>query len=188
MVEMNEVSNIIKNSTKDSLLILDEVGRGTSTFDGLSIAWAILEFISKNIRAKTLFATHYHELTELENKLDNVINLQVQIEEYKGEIIFLRKIIKGKTDKSYGIEVARLAGLPKSLTDRAKVILKAVENKNRDEDINIFDNIVEEQQVDFTDIKKEEYINSITKIDINSLSPIEALTILNDLINDAKEL
>lgn len=188
MVEMNEVSNIIRNATKDSLLILDEVGRGTSTFDGLSIAWAILEFISKNIKAKTLFATHYHELTELENKLDNVINLQVQIEEYKGEIIFLRKIIKGKTDKSYGIEVARLAGLPKSLTDRAKVILKAVENKNKDEDYNIFDNIVEEPQVDFTDVKKDEYINALTKIDVNSLSPIEALTILNDLINEAKEL
>ena len=188
MVEMNEVSNIIKNATKDSLLILDEVGRGTSTFDGLSIAWSILEFISKNIKAKTLFATHYHELTELENKLDNVINLQVQIEEYKGEIIFLRKIIKGKTDKSYGIEVARLAGLPKSLTDRAKVILKSVENKNRDENFNLFDNIVDELQVDFTDVRKDEYINTITNIDINSISPIEALTILNDLVNDAKEL
>ncbi|MFY9547330.1 DNA mismatch repair protein MutS [Miniphocaeibacter sp.] len=188
MVEMNEVSNIITNSTKDSLLILDEVGRGTSTFDGLSIAWAIVEYISTKIKAKTLFATHYHELTELENKLDNVINLQVQIEEYKNEIIFLRKIIKGKTDKSYGIEVARLAGLPKSLTDRAKLILKNIESKNEDTDFNIMENFIEESQMDMQDIKRDEFIDSLIKIDINSLSPIEALTILNEFIEKAKDL
>lgn len=188
MVEMNEVSNIIANSTKDSLLILDEVGRGTSTFDGLSIAWAILEYISKNIKAKTLFATHYHELTELENRLENVINLQVQIEEYKGEIIFLRKIVKGRTDKSYGIEVARLAGLPKSLTDRAKGILKEIEKKNEEVEFNIIDNIMDESQIDLTDLKRDDYIDNITKIDINSLSPIEALTYLDKIIKEAKEL
>ena len=125
MVEMNEVANILRNATKDSLLILDEIGRGTSTFDGLSIAWAVVEHISdkKKLGAKTLFATHYHELTELEGRLPGVNNYCIAVKEQGDDIIFLRKIIQGGADKSYGIQVARLAGIPSSVTDRAKEIV-----------------------------------------------------------------
>lgn len=125
MVEMNEVANILRNATKDSLLILDEIGRGTSTFDGLSIAWAVVEHISdkKKLGAKTLFATHYHELTELEGRLSGVNNYCIAVKEQGDDIIFLRKIIQGGADKSYGIQVARLAGIPASVTDRAKEIV-----------------------------------------------------------------
>lgn len=119
---MNEVSNILKNATKDSLLILDEIGRGTSTYDGLSIAWAVVEYIEKHIGAKTLFATHYHELTELEGKLDGVDNYCSSVKENGKDLVFLRKIIKGGADKSYGIAVARLAGLPGPVLKRADQI------------------------------------------------------------------
>src|SRR5699024_4185285 len=159
MVEMKEMSNIIKNSTKNSLLILDEVGRGTSTYDGLSIAWSILEYISKNIKAKTLFATHYHELTDLENELDNVINMKVEIEEYNNEVIFLRKVVRGFADKSYGIEVARLAGMPKELTDRANAILKSIESKNNHEKIDL--DKVNSFQIGFEDVKYDNFIKEI---------------------------
>ena len=125
MVEMNEVANILRNATSNSLLILDEIGRGTSTFDGLSIAWAVVEHISntKLIGAKTLFATHYHELTELEGKLSGVNNYCIAVKEKGDDIVFLRKIIKGGADKSYGIQVAKLAGLPDSVIERAKEIV-----------------------------------------------------------------
>ena len=114
MIEMNEVANILRNATKDSLLILDEIGRGTSTFDGLSIAWAVVEYIADPniLGAKTLFATHYHELTELEGKLSSVNNFCIAVQEEGDDIVFLRKIIKGGADQSYGIQVARLAGVP----------------------------------------------------------------------------
>ena len=126
MVEMTEVANILRNATSKSLLILDEIGRGTSTFDGLSIAWAVIEHISnsKLLGAKTLFATHYHELTELEGKIDNVNNYCIAVKENGDDIIFLRKIVKGGADKSYGIQVAKLAGVPESVTDRAKEIVE----------------------------------------------------------------
>lgn len=188
MVEMNEVSNIINNATNDSLLILDEVGRGTSTFDGLSIAWAILEYLSKKIKSKTLFATHYHELTELENKLTNVVNLQVQVEEIKGQIIFLRKIIKGKANKSYGIEVARLAGLPKSLTDRAKFILSKIEKDNNKTNFDVFENIISNTEIKELENKKEEFIKELCDVNVDLLSPIEALNYLNKIIKKAKDL
>ena len=124
MVEMNEVANILRNATSNSLLILDEIGRGTSTFDGLSIAWAVVEHISnpKLLGAKTLFATHYHELTELEGKLDNVNNYCIAVKEKGDDIVFLRKIVKGGADRSYGIQVAKLAGVPDSVINRAKEI------------------------------------------------------------------
>lgn len=186
MVEMNEMSNIIKNSTKNSLLILDEVGRGTSTYDGLSIAWAILEYISKNIKAKTLFATHYHELTDLEDELDNVINMKVEIEEYNNEVIFLRKVVRGYADKSYGIEVARLAGMPKELTTRASAILKSIESKNTREKIDL--EKVDSFQIGFEDMKCDNFIEEIEGIDINTLSPIDAFSKLNEIINKAKNL
>ena len=115
MVEMSEVSNIINNATERSLIILDEVGRGTSTFDGISIATAISEYIHDKIKAKTIFATHYHELTDLENKFDNIVNFRIEVEEKNNKVMFLRTILKGGADKSYGLEVARLAGLPKEI-------------------------------------------------------------------------
>ena len=127
MVEMNEVANILRNATPDSLLVLDEIGRGTSTFDGLSIAWAVIEHISNRriLGAKTLFATHYHELTELEGKMDNVNNYCIAVKEQGDDIVFLRKIVKGGADKSYGIQVAKLAGVPDMVIDRAKTLPEA---------------------------------------------------------------
>ena len=127
MVEMTETANILNNATRKSLIILDEVGRGTSTFDGLSLAWSIVEFIHNQIGAKTLFATHYHELTELAGRLPRVKNLNVAVREWNDQIVFLRKIIDGGADKSYGIQVARLAGVPKTVLERAREILQNLE-------------------------------------------------------------
>jgi DNA mismatch repair protein MutS len=130
MVEMNETSNIVNNATDRSLVILDEIGRGTSTFDGLSIAWSVAEFLHDKIKARTLFATHYHELTKLATERQGVCNLNVAVREWNEQIIFLRKIVSGGADRSYGIQVARLAGLPKEILDRAKEILSQLENPN----------------------------------------------------------
>jgi DNA mismatch repair protein MutS len=130
MVEMNETSNIVNNATERSLVILDEIGRGTSTFDGLSIAWSVAEFLHDKIKARTLFATHYHELTKLAEERKGVCNFNVAVREWNDQIIFLRKIVPGGADKSYGIQVARLAGLPKEILDRAKEILAHLENPN----------------------------------------------------------
>jgi DNA mismatch repair protein MutS len=130
MVEMNETANIVNNATERSLVILDEIGRGTSTFDGLSIAWSVAEFLHDQIKARTLFATHYHELTKLAEERKGVCNLNVAVREWNEQIIFLRKIVPGGADKSYGIQVARLAGLPKQILDRAKDILTHLENPN----------------------------------------------------------
>ena len=129
MVEMNEVANILRNATARSLLILDEIGRGTSTYDGLSIAWSVVEYISNKakIGAKTLFATHYHELTELEGKIKGVQNYCIAVKENDGNLVFLRKIIPGGADKSYGIAVAKLAGVPEEVTDRAEQIVERLE-------------------------------------------------------------
>jgi DNA mismatch repair protein MutS len=131
MVEMNETSNIVNNATEGSLVILDEIGRGTSTFDGLSIAWSVAEFLHDKIKARTLFATHYHELTKLAEDRAGVCNFNVAVREWSEQIIFLRKIVPGGADKSYGIQVARLAGLPKEILDRAKDILAHLENSSR---------------------------------------------------------
>ena len=132
MVEMMEVASILKEATKNSLVILDEIGRGTSTYDGLSIAWAVAEYIADKEKcgAKTLFATHYHELTELENKLDGVKNYSIAVKEKGEDIIFLRKIVEGGTDESYGVHVARLAGVPQNVTKRANEILRSLERKS----------------------------------------------------------
>lgn len=129
MVEMTEVANIINDATSKSLVILDEIGRGTSTFDGMSIAWSVVEYISNNIKCKTFFATHYHELTELENKVNGVENYNVLVDEENGEIKFVRKIEKGNATKSYGIAVAKLAGLPTDIINRANEILIELEKK-----------------------------------------------------------
>jgi DNA mismatch repair protein MutS len=127
MVEMTETANILNNATSRSLVILDEIGRGTSTFDGLSLAWSIVEFLHNQVGAKTLFATHYHELTELAARLPRVRNFNVAVREWNDQIVFLRKIVEGGTDKSYGIQVARLAGVPKPVLERAKDILRNLE-------------------------------------------------------------
>ena len=130
MVEMSETANILNNASSRSLVILDEVGRGTSTFDGLSLAWSIVEHLHNQIGAKTLFATHYHELTELSSLLERVSNYRVAVKEWDDQIIFVRKIIPGGADKSYGIQVARLAGIPKPVLDRAKGILERLERSD----------------------------------------------------------
>jgi DNA mismatch repair protein MutS len=130
MVEMNETANIVNNASERSLVILDEIGRGTSTFDGLSIAWSVAEFLHDKIKARTLFATHYHELTKLASERKGVANFNVAVREWNEQIIFLRKIIPGGADKSYGIHVARLAGIPREILDRARDILSHLEKPN----------------------------------------------------------
>ena len=177
MVEMTEVASILLNATKDSLLILDEVGRGTSTFDGLSIAWSVLEYLSQNIRAKTLFATHYHELTELEGKIEGVKNYKVTVRETAAGIVFLRKIVRGGANKSFGIEVARLAGIPSAVTDRARQILKKLEKND------ITRGATEEAPAESV---RSEAERILSEIDMNNVTPIQAFNLLSDLTEKAK--
>ena len=195
MVEMNEVANILRNATPNSLLILDEIGRGTSTFDGLSIAWAVIEHISnrKYLGAKTLFATHYHELTELEGKMNNVNNYCIAVKEKGDDIVFLRKIVRGGADKSYGIQVAKLAGVPDIVINRAKEIVAELCDNDITEKIqNITigiknDNkksaLPKDEDLDqlslFDTVKDEDIINEIKELDISNLTPIDALNTLD---------
>ncbi len=187
MVEMSEVANILKNATPKSLIIFDEVGRGTSTYDGLSIAWAVLEYVADKtkIGAKTLFATHYHELTELEEKIPGVKNYRVDVKEEGKNIIFLRKIVRGGCDSSYGIHVARLAGIPEEVLQRAEQILKKLEEAdiNRKEAKRLRREIKREftEQIEFFSYKKDEIIEKIENIDILNITPIQALNILSEL-------
>lgn len=177
MVEMTEVATILLHATKDSLLVLDEVGRGTSTYDGLSIAWSVVEFLTKNVHAKTLFSTHYHELTELENSLDGVKNYKVTVKELNGAIVFLRKIARGGANRSFGIEVAALAGVPKEVTTRAKGILKTLEkNDIARGKIQIETSVEEVEQRPLTEAEQ-----ILVDTDINTLSPMQALMLLEDL-------
>jgi DNA mismatch repair protein MutS len=203
MVEMNEVANILRNATPNSLLILDEIGRGTSTYDGLAIAWAVTEHISnrKILGAKTLFATHYHELTELEGKMDNVNNYCIAVKENGDDIVFLRKIIKGGADKSYGIQVAKLAGVPDMVIDRAKEIVTeltdnditekvqaiAKENKN-DKKVKVkhYDDVDIDQMSLFDTVTDEEVLRRLKEIDITTLTPMDALNTLYKLQSDLK--
>lgn len=183
MVEMVEVANILNNATENSLIILDEVGRGTSTFDGLSIAWAVMEYVSNNIRAKTLFATHYHELTDLEGKVSGVKNFRVTVKEYNGSVIFLHQIARGGANKSFGIEVAKIAGVPEAVCSRAKVIVSMLENSNISYSLqNIQDNAEAR--------KNNKAMNDVAAIlrdlDMNRTSPIEAFDILNNLVKRIK--
>ena len=179
MVEMIEVASILQNATKDSLLILDEVGRGTSTYDGLSIAWAVIEHITQKIGAKTLFATHYHELLELEKRMDGVKNYKIAVKEFNGEIIFLRKIMRGGANRSFGIEVASLAGVPAEVTKRAKVILSAIESGDM-----TFSGAVEEKTEEERQPSEVERI--LKDININDMSPMQALMVLSDLVEKVK--
>ena len=175
MVEMTEVAKILHNATKHSLLILDEVGRGTSTFDGLSIAWAVVEFLAKNIGAKTLFATHYHELSELEGIIFGVKNYKITVREINGSIVFLRKIMRGSANKSFGIEVASLAGVPENVTKRAKTILKKLEKKDLTIDFSKQTDLEAEEKT-FSEVEK-----IISELNVNAISPLQAFEILIDL-------
>ena len=199
MVEMNEVANILRNATSNSLLILDEIGRGTSTFDGLSIAWAVIEHISnkKILGAKTLFATHYHELTELEGKMSNVNNYCIAVKENGEDIVFLRKIIKGGADRSYGIQVARLAGIPEIVLNRAKEISEQISDNDITEKIqNIQINIKntndkpkvrEDEDINqmslFDTVKDEDIIDDLLSLDLTNMTPLDALNNLSRLQN-----
>ncbi len=186
MVEMVEVANILNNATDKSLVILDEVGRGTSTFDGLSIAWAVMEYVSSKIRAKTLFATHYHELTDLEGKVDGVKNYRITVKEVGDTVIFLHKIARGGTNKSFGIEVAKIAGVPNEVCDRAKQIVAMLENSRVDFNLTeLNDN--DTYNLNKCSSKNEQEVASILRdIDINRVSPIEAFDILNQLVQKVK--
>lgn len=204
MVEMNEVANILRNATSNSLLILDEIGRGTSTFDGLSIAWAVVEHIANKrlLGAKTLFATHYHELTELEGKMNNVNNYCIAVKEEGDDIVFLRKIIKGGADKSYGIQVAKLAGVPQMVIDRAKEIVGELVDNDISEKLQsiaidmkdtakknkpvVFDEVDLGQISLFDTSTDADVLNELREIDLESLRPIDALNRLYKLQNMLK--
>ncbi len=191
MVEMNEVSNILDNATKNSLLILDEIGRGTSTYDGLSIAWAVVEYIAdlKKLGAKTLFATHYHELTELEDKLDGVKNYCIAVKKRGDDIIFLRKIIQGGADESYGIEVAKLAGVKNDVIIRAKEIVEKLSVINTDiTQSTPKKTVAEDAQLGFNTFGGQEIINKLQKMDVTTLTPIEALNKLYELKTEADKV
>ena len=199
MVEMTEVANILRNATRSSLIILDEIGRGTSTFDGLSIAWAVVEYISntKVLGAKTLFATHYHELTELEGTMSGVTNYCIAVKEQGDDIVFLRKIVKGGADKSYGIQVAKLAGVPEPVIARAKelveelssadITVKAREIAEASANVTQKRTVTKPDEVDlnqmtiFDTVRNEDIIREIEGIEINEITPMEALNILSRL-------
>ena len=194
MVEMNEVAEILKYATKNSLIILDEIGRGTSTFDGMSIARSVVEYIAdkKKIGAKTLFATHYHELSELEGTVDGVMNYNIAVKKRGDDITFLRRIVKGAADGSYGVEVAKLAGIPKVVVENAKVILKSLEEQQR-VNLGVAPKVVtkeepEEMQLSFSSSGKENFIEKVKNIDVNTLTPIEALTKLFELQKEAENI
>jgi len=184
MVEMNEVANILKNATGKSLLILDEIGRGTSTFDGLSIAWAVVEYLSdtSKIGAKTLFATHYHELTALENSISGVKNYSILVKKKGDDIAFLRKIVKGGTDDSFGIEVAKLAGVPDQVIQRAKEVLNRIENGEI-----IGEYSVREEKEDGEKLC-DDIVETIKNYDVSTLTPIEALNEIYKLQKKVCEL
>jgi DNA mismatch repair protein MutS len=185
MLEMNEVAYILQNATRRSLIIYDEVGRGTSTFDGMSIARAIAEYThSRRIGAKTLFATHYHELTVMEQEFQGIVNYNVAAKKRGDNITFLRKIVRGSTDDSYGIEVAKLAGLPNEVIKRAKEVLASVEATARALQSTPPEEAVPTEQGDnisFEDCIREQVVDELKKIDLNTLSPYEAMSFLFDL-------
>ena len=193
MVEMNEVAYILDNATSKSLVILDEIGRGTSTYDGLGIAWSVVEYIAdvKKCGAKTMFATHYHELTQLEDKIPNVKNYCVAVKKRGDSISFLRKIIRGGADQSYGVDVAALAGVKKPIVKRAKEIVEALEAQdgNQVKVTKIKSNITassNEGQMNFFGAAESPVLEELKQLDLNTMTPVEALTKLYDLQAKAK--
>ncbi len=190
MVEMTETANIINNATAKSLVILDEVGRGTSTYDGLSLAWAITEHIANNIKCRTLFATHYHELTELSELFKNVKNCNVAVREWMDEVVFLHRILPGGTDKSYGIHVAKLAGVPKSILDRSKEILEELEATFQKEATgeHLAKHKTKQPDKDSLFVQKHKSVlDKLASTDVNNLTPIEAINLLNQIKNEIDE-
>ncbi len=193
MLEMTEVADILKNATSKSLIVFDEIGRGTSTYDGMSIARAVLEYTAdkKRIGAKTLFATHYHELTELENTIDGVKNYNTSVKKRGDDITFLRRIVKGPADGSYGVEVAKLAGVPKVVVENAKKILASLESQESIKmTTEVKQSIPEEDdlQLSFSSGTKENILNKLKNIDVNTLTPIEAMTVLFELQKEAESI
>ena len=191
MVEMSEVAHILKNATKNSLIIFDEIGRGTSTFDGMAIAQAVLEFVCdrKKIGAKTLFATHYHELIQMEETLQGVINYNTSVKKRGDDITFLRKIVRGGADGSYGIEVAKLAGIPDNVIKNAKNILHELEENGGEARIRYVERPIDsDDQIGFASAESDELINEMKALDVNVLTPIEAMQKLWELVNKAKNI
>ena len=191
MVEMNEVANIVNNATKDSLIILDEVGRGTSTYDGLAIAWALTDYINNTVRAKTMFATHYHELTILEEQ-PGIRNYSVAVKEDGDKIIFLRKIVPGGADRSYGIHVASLAGIPDQILQNAKSILRSLElekaqHRPKTEQIEMFIQEDISQPVKKTE-QIPEVVEELAAVNVNNLTPMDAMNLLFQLQKKAQEV
>ncbi|MGN1301156.1 MAG: DNA mismatch repair protein MutS, partial [Clostridia bacterium] len=185
MVEMMEVATILREATPNSLVILDEIGRGTSTDDGLSIAWAVVEHVANKEKcgAKTLFATHYHELTELENKIEGVKNYSIAVKEKGEDVIFLRKIVPGGTDESYGIHVAKLAGVPQAVVKRSNEILKSLERKSMlgSKNVEKENKKVMAGQLDLYNYKLAEIAHELDKVNLNELTPIDALNVLSKM-------
>ena len=203
MVEMTEVANILRNATSKSLLVLDEIGRGTSTFDGLSSAWAVVEYISdpKLLGAKTLFATHYHELTELEGKIDNVNNYCIAVKEKGDDIVFLRKIVAGGADKSYGIQVAKLAGVPDLVIERAKEIVEELSDEDittrvqeisskaqipKRKKVKRYDEVDMAQFSLFDTVKDDDVLTELKELDVSNMTPMDALNTIYRLQNKLK--
>ena len=203
MVEMTEVANILRNATSKSLLVLDEIGRGTSTFDGLSIAWAVVEYISdpKLLGAKTLFATHHHELTELEGKIDNVNNYCIAVKEKGDDIVFLRKIVAGGADKSYGIQVAKLAGVPDLVIERAKEIVEELSDEDittrvqeisskaqvpKRKKVKRYDEVDMAQFSLFDTVKDDDVLTELKELDVSNMTPMDALNTIYRLQNKLK--
>ena len=187
MVEMTEVADILKNATSKSLIIFDEIGRGTSTFDGMSIARAVLEYSAdkRKLGAKTLFATHYHELTELENSVSGVKNYNIAVKKRGDDITFLRRIVAGCADGSYGIEVAKLAGVPNSVVERAKVVLKELEGEGLKTPVRVESEPEYQMQMSFGSTNADDIIEKLRNIDVNTLTPIEAMGVLYELAKQA---
>jgi DNA mismatch repair protein MutS len=190
MVEMTETANIINNATEKSLVILDEVGRGTSTYDGLSLAWAITEYIANKLKCRTLFATHYHELTELAELFTNVKNCNVAVREWMDEVVFLHKILPGGTDKSYGIHVAKLAGVPKPILERSKEILEELESTFQKEATgsHLSKHKTKQPDKDLLFIQRHKSVlEKLASTDIDNLTPIEAINLLNKIKEEINE-
>jgi len=181
MVEMTEVANILNNATENSLLLMDEVGRGTSTYDGLSIAWAVMEDLSKRVRAKTLFATHYHELTTLEETTQGVKNYRVMVSERGDKPVFLHKIVRGSANKSFGIDVAKMAGIPKHVIDRAKEVLQKEEVRAQ-----ILEDSSSRKNVEDINPHSVEILQILKDTDMNNITPLVAFGTLQNLVDKAK--
>lgn len=193
MVEMTETARILNSATDHSLVVLDEIGRGTSTYDGLSLAWAIVEHVHDHVHCRTLFATHYHELTDLANTLPAVTNLNVSVKEWKDHVVFLHKIVPGAADKSYGIHVARLAGVPRGVNERAKQILAQIEAEHLYNDgrsrIGAGRSQRQQGDIQLTLFAPAEHplLDSIRSTDVNHLTPLEALQLVQSWQDELRE-